>query len=52
MIAASAPSGSGAPVMMAAASPGPNRTLGIVPAGIWSTTRSRPPPERQAARTA
>ena len=34
MIAASAPSGSGAPVMTAAASPAPNRTFGIVPAGI------------------
>ena len=38
--------------MMAAASPGPTRTFGIVPAGICSTTRSRPPPARQAARTA
>ena len=51
--AASAPSGIGAPVMMAAASPGPTRTRVVWPAAIRSTIRSRTlPPASEAACTA
>ena len=49
---ASAPGGSGAPVMMRAHSPSPTSGADEAPAGMSPTTRSRTPGARSAARTA